>query len=106
MKKILSFFSKFEDARQAMPYPWRGTFLIVAIAPFFHAPLAYTLLVLFGYQVCAILEQMKREQAKDRMEEVSDTDHTSESEFWPEGGLSYEHQRTLVRVAMMLRRMP
>jgi len=110
--RIISFLSEFEDARHAMPYPWRGAFLIVVIAPFFHAPLAYALLVFFGYQICSVLEQMKREQAKERMEEVSVSDlgdpesETSESVFWPEGGLSYEHKRTLVRVAMMLRRMP
>jgi len=110
--RLGSFFSEFERARYSMPFPWRGTFLIVAVAPALHAPLLYTLLVFLGYQICAVLEQMKKEEQKDRAmdDEISwetdpDDPEWEDLEGFSRVKLSKEHQIMVVRVAELFGRM-
>lgn len=92
------------------PYPWRATLLIFALGPVVHAPVGYTFLVYIGYWICAVLEQMGKEQVfEDHMDGWETDPHDPEHE--DKGNLTRvkltgQNQVVAYRVAHLLSRMP
>jgi hypothetical protein len=106
--RIQWFFWGVEHAMHNMAYPWKATLLIFATGPALHVPLTYTLLVYIGYLVCAVLDQMQKDNVLD--EETLWQSDPNDPKWESFGGLRrvklpLDHQITVYRVAELLKRM-
>jgi hypothetical protein len=106
--RIKWFFWGVQQAGHNMAYPWRATLLIFVLGPALHVQLTYVFLVYIGYLVCAVLDQMQKDNVLN--EEISWQSDPGDPESESLGELSRvklprDYQIAVYRVAELLDRM-